>query len=420
MGLQIGQVLEPSYGVWMVILSFLIAVCGSLMALLCARRMFRRNGELDKAMSISAAVSLGGIGIWSMHFIGMVAYQLPVSIAYDVGLTLLSLVAAIVISGIALYLAGRGKQRSRRGGWMAGSILAAIGVCAMHYLGMYAMNMRAAMEFDVMLVATSAAIAFLAAAAALWLAFHVTRFPQMIVAALLMGIAVCSMHYVGMASATMICTAAAPDVAWALSGPMMGLFAFGVASLVLILIGWLVSERFITDLENPAHHRRGEETPPPPPRSSLHRLAQRRSSRRRRLRQVSSTTNMKTGRPNLKLAKFESAVHESRDKLARRGRLTEAASGGVSAAATQNRLCERDTGALGVCVIRTQFKRDHLPCVAQLRVALPHSPRGRCSGFDDLLSMVPALDEVALQLSSFLPIGKRALPKALAGLANAG
>ena len=194
MTLQVGQVLEPTYGIGMVTLSFLIAVAGSLMALMCARRMFRGDGRLDKTMAVGAAVSLGGIGIWTMHFIGMVAYQLPVSIAYDVWLTLLSLGAAILISGIALYLAGRGQKRFNRGGWMAGSLLAAIGVCAMHYLGMYAMNMRADMQFDATIVAVSAGIAFLAASAALWLAFHVTRFSQMCVAAVLMGVAVCAMH----------------------------------------------------------------------------------------------------------------------------------------------------------------------------------------------------------------------------------
>lgn len=247
MDLQIGQILQPSYGWGMVLLSFLIACAGSLVALLCAQRMFRRDGTLDIALAIGAAVALGGIGIWSMHFIGMVAYSLPVRIAYDIPLTAISLLAAIVISGLALYLAGSGRRQFNKVGWLAGSVLAGLGVCVMHYMGMFAMNMRASMDFDPTIVALSVAIAVTAAAAALWLAFNLRRLSHQIAAAAVMGLAVCSMHYVGMAAATMVCTAAAPDNAFTISGRLIGLVVFGVAGLVLIGIGWIISERSIDD-----------------------------------------------------------------------------------------------------------------------------------------------------------------------------
>ena len=238
--LVIGQVLSPTYSPGLVALSYLISFAGSLTALLCARRMVRSDGKTQFSMLACAAVALGGIGIWSMHFIGMLAYRLPVSIRYDMVLTGISLVAAILISGIALYLAG-GRRKFSRPGWMAASLLAGLGVCVMHYMGMFAMNMRASMEFDMGTVALSVVIAITAAAAALWLAFNLRKLSHQIAAAAVMGVAVCTMHYVGMSAASMICTAAAPADALAIGGNYMGLSVFGTAGAVLIFIFWVVT-----------------------------------------------------------------------------------------------------------------------------------------------------------------------------------
>ena len=246
MGLQIGQLLEPTYGWAMVCLSYLTACVGSMLALLCAEHMFRADGRLDLPVAVSGAVALGGIGIWSMHFIGMIAYRLPVPIAYNLPLTALSLLAAIVIAGLALYLAGSGRAKFSKAGWLAGSVLAGIGVCVMHYMGMFAMRMRASMEFNLGMVALSVAIAITAAGVALWLAFHLKRRLHQLAAAAVMGLAVCAMHYVGMSAATMICTAAAPPPdAFTVEGGYLGLMVFGVAGIVLSSIAWVVSERSI-------------------------------------------------------------------------------------------------------------------------------------------------------------------------------
>jgi NO-binding membrane sensor protein with MHYT domain len=239
----VGQLLSPRYAVGTIALSYVISFFGSLLALLCARKMVRADGTLDFSMLACGAVALGGIGIWSMHFIGMVAYKLPVSIAYEVPLTALSLVAAVVISGIALYLAGGRGKRFTRSGWLAGSLLAGIGVCVMHYMGMFAMNMRATMNFDLGIVAGSVAIAIGAAAAALWLAFNLTELLHQFVAAAVMGVAVCTMHYVGMTAASMVCTTAAPHADYVVGGSYMGLAVFGTAAAVLIFIFWAVTGR---------------------------------------------------------------------------------------------------------------------------------------------------------------------------------
>lgn len=239
----VGQLLSPQYSMGTAALSYLISFFGALAALLCARKMVRADGSLDFAMLCCAAVALGGVGIWSMHFIAMVAYRLPISIAYNIPLTVISLVAAIVISGIALYMAG-GKKFNKRG-WLGASLLAGVGVCVMHYLGMYAMNMRATMTLDPMIVAASAVIAISAAAAALWLAFNLSELTHQLVAAAVMAVAVCTMHYVGMSAASMVCTTAAPVDAFLMGGRYIGLSVFGISGGVLLFIAWVATERTI-------------------------------------------------------------------------------------------------------------------------------------------------------------------------------
>lgn len=241
----VGQVLNPTYAMGTVALSYAISFFGSLLALLCTRKMVRSDGSVDLAMLAGGAVALGGIGIWSMHFIGMVAYRLPVPVAYNLPLTVVSLVAAIVISGLALYLAGGKRFNSK--GWVMGSLLAGLGVCVMHYMGMYAMSLRAAMTLDWGIVAGSVAIAIIAAASALWLAFNLTELTHQVVAAAVMGVAVCSMHYVGMTAATMVCTAPTPPGSLSIGGSNLGLGVFGTAGAVLIFILWVVTGRALDE-----------------------------------------------------------------------------------------------------------------------------------------------------------------------------
>lgn len=254
--IAIGEILAPQYSPGLVALSYLVSFAGSLTALMCATRMLRTDGRAKFSMLACAAVSLGGIGIWSMHFIGMLAYRLPVRIVYEPVLTVVSLVAAIVISGIALYLAG-GRRKFSKPGWIAASVLAGLGVCVMHYMGMYAMKMRATMELDLFIVGVSVAIAVTAAAAALWLAFHTNNLPRQMIAAAVMGLAVCTMHYVGMSAATMICTAPSVAQGLTLGGSDLVLVVFSVVGMVLISIFWLITDVDTNAARKPvvvAHH----------------------------------------------------------------------------------------------------------------------------------------------------------------------
>jgi NO-binding membrane sensor protein with MHYT domain len=237
MTINVGDILSPHYDLATVSASYVVSVLGSYVALFHARYLLRRDGTLDWAMLVGAAVALGGVGIWTMHFIGMMGYGLPVRVVYEGTLTFLSLAAAIVIAGIALFITG-GRKKFSWPGWAAGSILAGAGVCVMHYMGMYAMSLRATMAFDMGVVLASIAIAVSAAGAALWLAFHVVKNSQRIAASLVMGVAVCAMHYTGMHAAQFICIAPTPLPAWYVAGANLPMLVIIIAGLVLTLLCW--------------------------------------------------------------------------------------------------------------------------------------------------------------------------------------
>ncbi|MGD9788681.1 MAG: MHYT domain-containing protein, partial [Sulfuricellaceae bacterium] len=111
-----------------------------------------------------------GSGIWAMHFIGMLAFHLPVPLAYDFGITALSALFAVLASGLALYLIRHGI--SGEGELLFSALLMAVGICAMHYTGMAALRMSPPIAYDYGLVALSFLIAYLASLFALWLTFR--------------------------------------------------------------------------------------------------------------------------------------------------------------------------------------------------------------------------------------------------------
>ncbi len=153
---------------------------------------------------VGGAVSMG-VGIWSMHFIGMLAFSLPIAVGYDFSITAASLFLAISVSLIALATASRGAL-SRRRLCVAGTIMGA-GVAAMHFTGMYAMQMSPGIEYTFWKVVLSVVVAIAASIAALWLAFTL-RMPDVenlvikrLGAAFIMAIAITGMHYLGMSAA---------------------------------------------------------------------------------------------------------------------------------------------------------------------------------------------------------------------------
>jgi NO-binding membrane sensor protein with MHYT domain len=190
----------------LVALSILVAIIASYTALDLAGCVSSRNSSARKSWTwlIAGAVSMG-IGIWSMHFIGMLAFHLPVPVAYDLPISLLSMVIAIIVSAVALLILRRPELKAND--LIFGAILMGIGISAMHYTGMFAMQMSPAIRYDPLIFAASVLIAMGASLAALWIAFQLRtkRTKRAILAKLgsagVMGLAITGMHYTGMAAA---------------------------------------------------------------------------------------------------------------------------------------------------------------------------------------------------------------------------
>src|SRR5207237_7377548 len=158
-----------SYNYALVALSVLIAMLASYAALDLAGRVTAAGGWARAVWLLGGAAAMG-TGIWSMHYIGMLAFILPISVAYHWPTVLLSLIAAILASVIALYVVSRQKMDGSRA--LAGSVLMGAGIASMHYIGMAAMRLPAICQFNSFLVVLSVVFAILISLASLWIPFH--------------------------------------------------------------------------------------------------------------------------------------------------------------------------------------------------------------------------------------------------------
>jgi len=197
--------MSGSYDPWLIGLSVLVAIFVSYTALNLAGRVASAHGLAARCWLVGGGAAMG-TGIWSMHFIGMLAFSLPIAVSYHVPTMLLSLAIAIGISTFALGIAGRDQI-----GWQRLSLSAVImgcGVAAMHYSGMYAMQIVPMITYEPGLFTLSIVIAIAASFAALWLAFNLrqgrastlTMVLARLGAAVAMGLAISGMHYTGMAA----------------------------------------------------------------------------------------------------------------------------------------------------------------------------------------------------------------------------
>lgn len=193
---------HESFNLMLVVLSYVVSVLGSFTALQLAVAIPSAQSAGQRLGAILAAGAVMGVGaIWAMHFIGMLACDMGMPVTYDLGMTIVSAVIAFVACSMGLAIASSGTF-----GWaklsMAGLFMG-LGVTGMHYLGMAAMMMGAFISYDMNIVMLSMLIAVVASIAALWLAFNLRGPLQMAGSALVMGIAVCGMHYTGMAAVNM-------------------------------------------------------------------------------------------------------------------------------------------------------------------------------------------------------------------------
>lgn len=196
--------LNISWDPVLIAISYLVAFIASFVALDSAGKIPLSSRKAALFWRIAGGVTLG-IGIWSMHFIGMLSMQMPMMMSYDLWLTLASLGVAVIASATALNIAVAGKKLSPLRLILATAILSA-GVVSMHYIGMAALMLDGSIIWDSRLVGLSVVIAVVASGTALWLAFrlrdkHKGVFINRILAAFVMGAAICAMHYTGMSAA---------------------------------------------------------------------------------------------------------------------------------------------------------------------------------------------------------------------------
>lgn len=197
--------LHGYYNLPLVLLSYVIAAISSYVALDLAGRVTVSNGGARIMWLFGGGIAMG-IGFWSVHFVAMLAYSLPIAMSYDFGIVLFSLSIAIAASIAALYLmSGRMPWLSRL---VMGGILLGFGIAAMHYVGMSAMRINAYVHYHPAVLAASVVIAVIASMTSLWLSFYARKgsakrsFLRKTMSALVMGAGVAAMHYTGMHSAT--------------------------------------------------------------------------------------------------------------------------------------------------------------------------------------------------------------------------
>ncbi len=231
--------MQASYNLWLVGLSIVVAMVVSYTALKLAARV--AEGSNSSRMWLVGGAAAMGMGIWSMHFIGMLAYSVEIPLRYGILKTVFSLVIAMITSGFALAIASRPQLSLAR--LATGSVVMGAGICAMHYSGMAAIQIVPMISYQPMLVLASIGIAVGASFAALWLAFKLRTGQSIYIAlarggaAAVMGLAISGMHYTAMAASRLAVGAycfggASFDNNW-LAGTI-GLVALGILGLTLI------------------------------------------------------------------------------------------------------------------------------------------------------------------------------------------
>jgi NO-binding membrane sensor protein with MHYT domain len=188
-----------SYGLLTPALGYVMSCLGAFLGLRCTTRALAYHGAARARWLVLAAVSIGVTGIWVMHFIAMLGYTIPGQvIRYNVLITVLSMLLAVAVVGIGLFIVGFGGDGYRS--LILGGVIAGLGVASMHYMGMAAMQMEATMTYQLPVLALSVLIAIVAATAALWAALTLRGIWSTLGAAMIMGVAVSGMHYTGMAA----------------------------------------------------------------------------------------------------------------------------------------------------------------------------------------------------------------------------
>ena len=232
--------LEGHYELPLVLISVLVAVLASYAALALAERVHHVAGNAVTAWVAGGGFAMG-TGIWAMHFIGMLAFRLPIPLGYDLQLTLVSWLLPVLVSAAALWQVSLPQLSA--GNLAVPALLLGVGMNAMHYVGMAALDMDPGIVWDPVFAALSVVIAVGAAAVSLWIAFRLRDSGEQAwrtrtAASVVMGLAIAGMHYTGMAAANFPigCRSLAASGSFALTGLALLVIVGTVSVLAIALI----------------------------------------------------------------------------------------------------------------------------------------------------------------------------------------
>lgn len=259
-----GGPLVGSYDNRLVALSVLISIVASYAAVDIAGRVTATQGKLRLAWLAGGACAMG-TGIWSMHYIGMLAFRLPVVIAYDWPTVSISWLCAVFASLVALFVVSRRRMEMPR--FLLGSLVMGGGIAGMHYVGMAAMRVPATCRYSPAMVVLSVILAILISFVAMWLTYGLRDQPhgwrwQKAASALIMGSAIAVMHYTGMAAASFTGSATSLDLAHAVDISSLGIagivivtaMVLGLAALTSLLDRWFSAQASALEFERRYHH----------------------------------------------------------------------------------------------------------------------------------------------------------------------
>ena len=245
------------YDPLVVLLSILVAIQGAFVSLTLTRAL-RRATPLRRKLLLAAAATVMGVGIWSMHFIGMLALHLPVAVAYDPLRTLSSGLVCILVTGLGFHIVSLGTPGPRK--ILLGGVAMGSGIAAMHYLGMSALRAQCILTFSPPLVGLSVLVGIAAATSALWLAFRSGPTRLMRAASVVLGLAVALMHYTAMAAASFLPGGEVAPIA----EPLLD---HGALALVVAVAAFVISGIFLLVIlpDRPVETHQPAATPEPPP-----------------------------------------------------------------------------------------------------------------------------------------------------------
>jgi diguanylate cyclase (GGDEF)-like protein/PAS domain S-box-containing protein len=241
-------VMNGSYDYGLVTLSVVLAMFASYAALDLAGRVTCARGWA-RALWLSCGAAAMGLGIWSMHYVGMLAFLMPIPVFYYLPTVLFSLLAAIAASAVALFVVSRPEMNVWQG--IAGSVVMGGGIAAMHYIGMAAMRCSAVVVYDRRIVALSIGLAIVTSLAALQVAFRLRNemraSRRKFIGAIALGSAIPLLHYTGMWAATLHASGIAADLTYAIGVSQVGAIAIGAISLFVLAVAIASSifDRFV-------------------------------------------------------------------------------------------------------------------------------------------------------------------------------